>query len=232
MRIDKQKFSMPVINYDEIAAADGNTFKKHGIIFGGNSKRALIVGPSDCGKTNILLSLILHPYALRFTNIYIYSKSLNQCKYKYLRSVMQPLTNDIGYREYNDGDEVIPPDDIEPYSIIIFDDVGSCDQDIIRSYFCFGRHKNIDCFYLCQTYSAAKKQNLRDNANLIIAFQQDATNLKHIYDDHVSIDMSFDDFKQMCALCWENKYGFLVIDKDCSLKEGRYRKGFDHFIRI
>lgn len=232
MKIQKQKFSLPIINYDDDATTtNGKKFKKHGIIFGGNSKRALIVGPSDCGKTNIMLTLIIHPDALRFSNIYLYSKSLGQWKYKYLRSLMQPLT-DIGYFEYNDGDEVIEPEYIKPYSLIIFDDVACCNQDIIKSYFSFGRHSNTDCFYLCQTYSAIPKRLLRDNTNLLVVFQQDVTNLKHIFDDHVSVDMTFHDFKNMCSLCWKDKYGFLVIDKDCSLQEGRYRKGFDHFIML
>lgn len=226
MKIEKQSFTLPIINYDVVH--NGNSFKKHGFIFGGNSKRALIVGPSDCGKTNIILALIFHINGLRFQNLYLYSKSLYQWKYEYLRSVMEPLT-EIGYNEFNDGDEIIPPEEIEPYSLIIFDDVVSCNQDIIRSYYSFGRHNNTDCFYLCQTYSSIPKQLIRDNANLLIIFKQDVTNLKHIFQDHVSVDMSFNDFKDMCGECWQNNYGFLVIDKDCSLKEGRYRKGFDHF---
>lgn len=229
MKIEKQTFSLPIINYDDMFVS--NQFKKHGVIFGGSSKRALIVGPSDSGKTNIALSLIFNENGLRFTNIYLYSKSLYQDKYEYLRKVMQPLT-EIGYHEYQDGEEVISPEQIEPYSLIIFDDVVSCNQDIIKKYFCFGRHKNIDCFYLCQTYSSIAKRLLRDNANLLVIFQQDMTNLKHIYDDHVSVDMSFNNFKTLCGSCWEKKYDFLVIDKDCSLTDGRYRKGFDHYIKI
>jgi hypothetical protein len=108
-----------------------------------------------------------------------------------------------------------------------------CDsQSIIRDYFCFGRHRNIDCFYLSQTYSSIPKQLIRDNANLIIVFQQDKTNLKHIHDDHVNVDMSFEQFKDLCSLCWNDSYGFLVIDKDGEMNSGRYRKGFDCYFNI
>lgn len=229
MKVEKQSFSLPVTNYDVVN--NGNVFKKHGHIFGGNSKRGLIVGPSDCGKTNIILALLLHENGLRFQNIYLYSKSLYQWKYKYLRTIMEPLI-EIGYNEFNDGEDIISPEQIEPYSIIIFDDVVSCNQDVVKSYFSFGRHNNTDCFYLCQTYSSIPKQLIRDNANLLIIFKQDITNLKHIFQDHVSVDISFDKFKEICGLCWQDNYGFLVIDKDCSLSDGRYRKGFDHFIRL
>ena len=72
----------------------------------------------------------------------------------------------------------------------------------------------IDCFYLCQTYARIPKHLIRDNVNSIVLFKQDEMNLKHIYDDHFNTDMSFSKFKELCSACWDNKYGFLVIDKD------------------
>lgn len=228
MRIEKQKFSLPVTNYDDIISG-GRVFKKHGVIFGGNAKRALVVGPSNCGKTNLMLTLITHPNGLRFTNIHVCSKSLQQEKYEYLRRLLEPI-NEIGYYEYSDEKDVPTPETIQPHSLVIFDDVSSFNQDIIKSFFSFGRHTCTDCFYLCQTYSSIPKQLIRDNANLLIVFQQDMTNLKHIFDDHVSVDMNLSDFKNICGGCWEEKSGFLVLDKDCSVNEGRYRKGFDQYI--
>jgi len=44
----------------------------------------------------------------------------------------------------------------------------------------------------------------------------------------MNTDMSYNEF---CLLCrdWQQKYGFLVIDKDIALKDGRYKKGFNKF---
>lgn len=95
-----------------------------------------------------------------------------------------------------------------------------------------GRHKNIDSFYLSQTYAKIPKHLVRDNANLIILLKQDELNLKHVFDDHVTTDMSFQQFKEICSLCWKVPFGFLVINKECGLNEGRYRKGFDSYINI
>lgn len=229
MKIKKQNISLPIKNHDDLGFE--NKINKHGFLFGGESKRGLIVGPSGSGKTNVILSLIEHPNGLRFKNIYLYSKSLYQPKYSYLRTLLKPV-KEIGYEEFDDPKDIIGPEEIKDNSVIIFDDVASCDQNIIQKYFCFGRHKHTDCFYLCQTYSAVPKQLIRDNANLIIMFQQDVTNLKHIYDDHVNIDMSYQDFKEICSYCWANKFEFLTIDKDCLMSSGRYRKGFDTFISI
>lgn len=117
-------------------------------------------------------------------------------------------------------------------SIFIFDDVACGKQDNIRAYFCMGRHNDIDSFYLCQTYSHIPKHLIRDNANFLIIFKQDDMNLKHIFRDHVNIDMTFQKFADICHNCWFNRFGFLVLDKDKSINNGRYRKGFDEFIVI
>ena len=93
-----------------------------------------------------------------------------------------------------------------------------------------GRHNNIDSIYIGQTYSKIPKQLIRDNVNFLILFKQDETNLKHIYNDHVGSDMTFEKFKQVCGKAWKEKYGFLVIDKDQDLNNGRYRIKFDQFI--
>ncbi|KAJ8882936.1 hypothetical protein PR048_014775 [Dryococelus australis] len=100
-------------------------------------------------------------------------------------------------------------------------------------YFSTGRQTYVDCMYPGQTYSVSiPKQILCDNANVLVLFRMDWTNLPHVYDDHVNTDMTLSDFKDMCSLCWKDKYGFLTIAKDCLLHKGRYRRGFDHFIEV
>lgn len=92
-----------------------------------------------------------------------------------------------------------------------------------------GRHADIDSFYLCQTYAKISKHLIRDNAKLLILFKQVGTNLKHVYNDHVNTDMSYENFCKLCGTCWQQKYGFIVIDKDSALSNGRYKKGFNDF---
>nr|CAI5860338.1 unnamed protein product [Callosobruchus analis] len=84
---------LPVVNYD--VTAQETSFRKHGPLFGGESKRAMIVGASGSGKTNIMISLITHPNVLLFSNVYLYCNSPYQPKYQYLRNVLQPL-KDMG----------------------------------------------------------------------------------------------------------------------------------------
>lgn len=196
-----------------------------------NSIRCIIAGPSNCGKTNVIIGLLEHPNGLRFENVYVFSKSLYQPKYEYLQRVLQPM-KEIGYFPYKDSDDILPPSDAKENSVFIFDDVACDKQSVIREYFSMGRHKSVDSFYLCQTYSHIPKHLVRDNANLIVLFRQDDLNLKHVYSDHVTTDMSFEDFKNVCGECWKDKYDFLVINKDCNMNEGRYRKGFDNYIYL
>lgn len=56
-------------------------------------------------------------------------------------------------------------------------------------------------------------------------------NLRHIYYDHANIDVTFLKFQDFCADCCRNKHSFAVVAKDTVLHQGRYRKGFDMYIR-
>lgn len=221
IKLQKQLQSLPIVNHDIF---ETRKFLKHSDLLGG-LKRCLIVGASGCGKTNLLISLLLHPNGLRFTRLYLYCKTLDQSKYNLLRETLKEMLEESDKTP-------ISPKKARKYSAIVFDDVVCDSQSIIRDYFSFGRHRHIDCFYCCQTYSSIPKQLVRDNANMIMAFKQDGTNLRHIYDDHVNTDMSFESFKQLCSLCWADPYGFVVIDKERDLNNGRYRKGIDVYIRI
>ena len=228
MRFVRQPATIRITNLDDkTRIMSENAVRKHGDMLP-STIRGLICGPSNCGKTNVLLSLLESPHGLRFENLYVYSKSLQQPKYIYLENLLTSI-DEIGYYTFSNNSDVIPPSEALANSIFVFDDVACDKQDTIREYFAMGRHSNVDSFYLCQTYAKIPKHLIRDNANLLILFKQDGTNLKHVYNDHVNTDMSYENFCILCRKCWENKYGFLVIDKDSSVTCGRYRKGFNEF---
>lgn len=230
MQFIKQRLSLPVENIDSILKTTPHT-KRHGALLP-NSLRCIICGPSGCGKTNSLISLLKNPNGLRFENVYIYSKTLEQDKYKYLESILKPIQG-MGYHTFSLNEDVIPPNEAKPNSIFIFDDVICDKQNKIKAYFCMGRHRGVDSFYLAQTYTHIPKHLIRDNVNFLILFKQDETNLRHIYNDHgIQCDMKFDYFRNMCNICWNEKFGFVVIDMDSDVSKGRYRKGFDQFLQL
>lgn len=228
MRFVRQQETLHVNNADLKSANKKKS--RHGKLLP-DSIRCLVVGPSNCGKTNVMLALLEQANGLKFENVYIYSKSLYQPKYVYLKKLLTSIQG-IGFFTFVNNCDVIAPEAAKSNSIFIFDDVACSKQDNIRSYFSMGRHNNIDSFYLCQTYTRIPKHLIRDNANFLIIFKQDDLNLKHIYNDHVNSDMSFIKFRDICSECWTENYCFLVIDKDSNIKRGRYRKGFDTFIEL
>ncbi|KYQ46185.1 hypothetical protein ALC60_14819 [Trachymyrmex zeteki] len=203
--------------------------RRHGPLLP-NTIHCIICGPSNCGKTNALINLIKSPHGVRFENVYVYSKSLFQPKYRYLKELLESIS-DIGYYPFSNNlrSHVIPPNEAFPNSIFVFDDVICNKQNTIREYFAMCRHANTDCFYLCQTYAKIPKHLIGDNANPLILFKQYGTNLKHIYNDHVNTDMPYEKFCALCHLCWQRKYDFVMIDKDSALRNGRYTGGFDDF---
>lgn len=228
MKLIKQGLDLDVTDIN--IESNLSNYNRHSVLLP-NAIRCIICGPSNCGKTNVMLSLLLHRNGLKFKNIYLYSKTTFQPKYRFLSEILKRIP-EIKFHVFNDDKDVLHPNNALRNSIVIFDDVICEKQTNIRNYFCMGRHKSIDCFYLSQTYSKIPKQLLRDNANLLIIFKQDDTNLRHIYDEHVNGDMIWSMFKDLCKEIWKNSHQFLVINTDCSVRNGRYRKGFDIFIAL
>lgn len=232
MQLIKQRASLSIRNIDcSLMTKSNKMYHKHSILLP-NSIRCIICGPSNCGKTNVIIGLLENPNGLRFQNVYIYSRSLYQPKYEYLKKMLATI-KEISCYMFSSNETVIPPEEVKPNSVFIFDDVICDKQNNIKSYFCMGRHKGVDCFYLSQSYTHIPKHLIRENANLIVLFKQDNANLKHIFNDcGISSDMTFEKFKFMCDKCWDQKYNFIVIDLESDTNKGRYRKGFDHYIHI
>lgn len=227
MKFQKQTSQIDII---EVPEENFNTHRKHGYLLP-SSIRAIVVGFSNTGKTNAVISLLTSPNGLKFNTVYIYSKSLNQPKYQFLKKVFLGL-KEIQYFTFSNNAQVLSPQEANKNSLMIFDDICLESQKIVQEYFSASRHNNIDIFYISQSYAQIPKQLIRDNCNFLIIFPQDMRNLKHIYDNHVNSDMSFENFQQLCAKCWMEKYGFLVIDKESLKNEGRYRKTFNYYVKF
>jgi len=231
MQRSKLKAPIKVENYDY-----NEPHPRYNDIFP-NVIRAGIFGPSGCGKTNVLIQILMEINT--YSNIYLCTKTPYQEKYDRLRAIIEIYNSRAEFKV--DLITLLPnelkePEELEPYagqacsagtySVIIFDDILTDPQENIATYYLRGRHYNISCFYLAQTYSKVPKQCIRDNFNYLIIFKQDLKNLKHIFENHIT-DLTFEKFKEMCNLCWSQKYGFLVIDKECNDKNEVYKKNFE-----
>jgi GTPase SAR1 family protein len=88
MKIVKQKTSLKIDNNDLV----DEKHIKHSALFP-RTLRCLIIGPSNCGKANVIISLIEHENRLKFKNVYVYSKSLYQPKYVHLENLLKLSTS-------------------------------------------------------------------------------------------------------------------------------------------
>ncbi|KAL6264254.1 hypothetical protein P5V15_004344 [Pogonomyrmex californicus] len=72
MKFVRQPLTIRVANCDERARMMGNiaTERKHGEMLP-STIRAIICGPSNCGKTNVLISLLESPHGVRFERVRI-----------------------------------------------------------------------------------------------------------------------------------------------------------------
>ena len=74
--------------------------------------RMLICGPSNSGKTNILLHMIYK--LLEFDKVYLFSKNLHRNKYRaLLRDFASNIDPDVGYEVIEaPGDEIVPLEEL------------------------------------------------------------------------------------------------------------------------
>ena len=218
---------MDIMNFD--CVGDVNTKPVHHWLLP-NSIRCVICGPSGCGKTNLMMNLITRNGYLNYDRLILYSKSPHQPKCKFLHEWGSEL-NEAAEKEIKSLYSAEPTiENVNPNerTILVFVDVMLEKQTPIERYFSQGRHSGVDCFYLCQSYFRIPKQCIRDNANIIILFNQDAKNLRAIHDTFVSGDMDFTEFRKFFSECMTAcKYGFAVIDLTKEASNGKYRSQFD-----
>ena len=148
MRFLKQK--NPIRNIIVEEEGGGLIEKRHGKLLP-NNIRALLIGPSGCGKTSCVLNLILSPEGLRMAHLIVYSKSLHQPKCCLLKKIVKNSV--VSYKAFGNSENILPPESIERDTVIIFHDISLENQNPVKEFFCLGRHKNIDSFYLVQSFS-------------------------------------------------------------------------------
>ena len=149
---------MKIPNYDSGCNNDSN-FRRLLPCMPSDTFRMLICGPSGCGKTNVLMHMLYN--LLYYDKIYLFSKNLEQPKYRQLLETFRPISEEVGYDviEESNGDVVLLESlDNDNQKIVIFDDfVCERNQKPLIEYFIGGRHKNCSVIYLSQSYYLTPK---------------------------------------------------------------------------
>ena len=230
---------MNVIDYSkQFKKSNNNNCKNHSPIFPKNIF-CVMAGSTGSGKTNLMIHFLKEKQLLNYSDVYVYSSTLYQPSYEYLKEYYETLENFIKERTgkvlkianfFDADDEIVDPSMLNKdlHHIMIFDDVMLKDQTVIKEYFCKGRHNNVNVFYLCQSLHKIAKHCIRENANMFILFKQDDKTLKYFHETHISGDMDFDEFKRFCQKAWDKKHGFVVINIWDDAYCGRYWNNYNN----
>ena len=143
----------------------------------------------------------------------------------------QSHKSNIKCQFYESDSDVADPKELntDEKNLMVFDDLLLEKQNKCEAYYTRGRHSGVDCFYLAQNYFKLPRQTIRENSNFICLFRQDLKNINNIYNDHVSTDMSKEEFRNLCKTAWNKPHSFVVIDLSSKKNEGKYRRGLDDF---
>ena len=168
--------------------------------------RCIISGPSECGKAFLLKKLILS--SIYFDNLHITGSTGDQ--YQGLERI-----NQIAVIEFvKDMKDLPSPDELpkDLKKLMIFDDVRAKER-VINEYICRGRHNNCNMIYLNQNLFSLDRQSVREDCNLFILFEQRGKVLASIYQDFFNnIELSYNDFANICNKVWKEPYNYIVID--------------------
>ena len=192
-------------NYTNNIITNDDTDNNDNIMFTGGQQscnRTLIVGPSFCGKTHLLLNKL---QLIRLDNpeqkICIITRSPEQ--YNKIEIEDVSVEEDLSDKSLQDFQNCC----------VVFDDMLDSNQKLIDPFFTRGRHNDLDVYYLSQSYFDLPKRTIRNNSNIIILFQQTLKDVEHIYRDIAGFDMSNDEFKSLCREAWRDPYNYLLINR-------------------
>src|SRR5271155_2714545 len=83
---------MEIVDYSKHFNIVDNTCRPHAVIFPKNIF-CVIAGATGCGKTNLMVNLLRKKQALNYSDVYVYSSTLYQPSYEYLKNYYELLEN-------------------------------------------------------------------------------------------------------------------------------------------
>ena len=121
------------------------------------SIRGLIVGKSQCGKTILLLNLLLRPGWLDYDNLQIFGKSLFQPEYKILKKAFEEkLPKEAIIRLFDNRDEIMKLN-VSPTAVV---------EEMSKN---MAKKSDIDCKFFETSEDVPDPRDLsRDKKNLMI----------------------------------------------------------------
>ena len=224
-----------------------------------SSIRGLIVGRSNCGKTVLLLNLLLKPNWLDYNNLLVFGNSLHQPEYQIIRAGFEaglgktqilnifenpPTTSPIeliqnfnGIKEggvsaefYEDCEQIPDPKTLDPKL-----------KNLLVLDDCYlGKQGKARAYYTRGRHNNCDSLYISQN---YFALPRNSVrensnliilfpqNTKSIQHIHADhcTDIPFQEFKDLCTGVWAHKYNFITIDLTSPPHSGKYRRNLETF---
>ena len=133
--------------------------------------------------------------------------------------------SNIDIETFDNIEELRYPQEYKINSIIILDDLNEKEMNDsrVQAMFKRSRHNNLSIFIISQDYYELPKRTIRANGNIYHIFKpNNFLDVRNIYQDKASMDMTLDEFKYLTSICWNEKYQPLTIDMTKDKYTGRY----------
>ena len=129
---------------------------------------------------------------------------------------------------YESIEELKVPQEHDDSGIFIENDLNEKETNDpqVQAMFKLSRHKNLSIFIISQDYYELPKETIRANGTIYHIFKlNNFLDIRNIYQDKASMDMTLDEFKYLTSTCWNEQYQPLTIDMTKDEFCGRYRLG-------
>ena len=160
--------------------------------------RMLVVGQSGCGKTNLVINLVMK--YIKWSKLYMVTNTPDQKIYDSLRQLPKPeskiMKKNVDFLSPEDLSQEIF-DDMPPLTLIVFDDfMLEKDQTFPALVFSQGRHKRVNSIYISQKFTETNLV-IRQNANSLVMFNIDSKSREGEHSMYATADMDVSDFNKI-----------------------------------
>ena len=236
-----------------------NTSNRKNSPFLPSSLRGLIVGRSNCGKTVLLLNLLLRESWLDYNNLLVFGNSLHQLEYQILKKGFDAKLGKQQLLNLFQNQELIPPlEAIQNYQGKLIGGITAnfyenCDQIpdpkelnhdlknllILDDYF-LGPQSKAGAYYTRGRHSNCDTVYISQNYfQLPRNSVRENRNFIILYPQNSKsishiyqdhcTDLPFEEFKHLCESIWKTPYSFLTIDLTSTAVNGKYRENLERF---
>ena len=123
--------------------------------------------------------------------------------------------SDTEIETYESIEELKFLQEYEHAGLVILDDLNEKEMNDphVQAMFKRSRHNNLSIFIISQDYYELPKKTIRANGNIYHIVKPNIfLDVRNIYQDKASLDMTSDEFKYLTSTCWNENYQPLTID--------------------